>query len=121
MSIRTLFRMAQRFGYVRYIQPASWIHSRINERATVAQQLAPLPETVSFQMSGMDCDCVKYDGSEQLLKPTVVEAWRRIESFYEAAEGPCWCWFSEPVEDHYESHDRALEAFEEGHPHMIRW
>lgn len=52
----------------------------------------------------------------------VREIQRAIEMEYEGAEGPTSVWICKPSEEPvYESRDLALEAFKNGHPHLIRW
>ncbi len=70
--------------------------------------------------SGMDCDCVQYSGRVHTCEATF-EAYEKMhDDIAEWADGPFsltivpW---SQKVT--YTSRDRALEAYENGHPHHI--
>ena len=56
------------------------------------------------------------------LKPAGAMQWQRhIENLYEYAEGPVWFWLvpkGELPDARFGSRDLALEAFENGHPHI---
>lgn len=70
--------------------------------------------------SGMDCDCVKYDGRVHECDATL-EAYDKLhDEISEWADGP----FSLRIvpwdeEIKYTSRDLAMEAYENGHPHHI--
>jgi len=69
---------------------------------------------------GMDCDCVQYHYERNIPAPTVIAFERDRDSMYEWADGPCNLGIGEPV-DEPENHSRdlALEAYEDGHPHVV--
>jgi hypothetical protein len=53
---------------------------------------------------------------------SVMEMWLVVENFYSGLEGYGNIVFSEPSEgdeDFSQSRDLALEAFEDGHPHVV--
>jgi len=66
-----------------------------------------------------DCDCVE-GTSMRLVEATVAALDEAVERDYDWAEGPVRHWIQRPS-DAFESefHDRALEAFEDGHAHVI--
>jgi len=77
---------------------------------------------VRVNESGMDCDCVQYTGQLHSIQPSVM-AWQRLwDSVGEWAEGPFHLSLVLPADVpaiKYKAHDRALEAFEDGHPHSV--
>jgi hypothetical protein len=79
---------------------------------------------VALIESGMDCDCVQYSG-----RVTIIDAdWRKIDDEIDHigkwADGPFCISIEKPSianEIEYNSRDLALEAFEDGHPHLIHF
>lgn len=74
---------------------------------------------VGFATDSMDCDCVRMSACR-----AIPASWyglqARIEALYEGAEGPTSWWLCEPpARPEYSSRDLALEAFENGHPHVV--
>ncbi len=70
-----------------------------------------------------DCDCCE-STKTHIMKPSEVEKYLEME--FDNAEGPCNWWLVPPKDwkaaqaaarDSFR--DRALEAFEDGHPHII--
>ena len=75
---------------------------------------------VSISYDQMDCDCVRWtDGYVVPAVPRLVE--RLIECVYEEAEGSVYAvWIDKPSAcAQYYARDLALEAFENGHPHVV--
>lgn len=67
----------------------------------------------------MDCDCAVGTGWT-VIPATWVHYERCVNQIYENAEGPGSTWLSAPenkVEPEFR--DLALEAFENGHPHVV--
>lgn len=66
-----------------------------------------------------DCDCAEGTYRVEIeAVPWVID--QRMEQILDGAEGPTRFWLqrmSDPFEA--ESRDRAFEAFEDGHPHLI--
>lgn len=66
-----------------------------------------------------DCDCCEATYREEIeAVPAVIDA--RMNEILDGAEGPTRFWLqrvSDPFERSFR--DRALEAFEDGHPHHI--
>lgn len=99
-------------------------------RQTYLNRIATLGERVKGRKGlwiamvngGMDCDCSKWDNAVSLVRATVkaCDAW--VEAFYSGAEGPQWFCVERPsvaAELERSSRDLALEAFEDGHPHVV--
>lgn len=79
-------------------------------------------QKVALVWSGMDCDCVRYSGSVGLHEPNRKAIDASIEHEYEWADGPCgyyMCTEEEARKVERTSRDLALEAFEDGHPHVV--
>jgi hypothetical protein len=77
---------------------------------------------LSVVEGGMDCDCVKYEGHVSYIPATVAAVEKHIESLYEYAEGPIHWEIMKPsqaVRVKSTSHDLIMEAFENGHPHIV--
>ena len=74
---------------------------------------------VAIVVSGMDCDCVKFTWSHVApAVPLAIEHFINHSNYW--ADGPQSVHVV-PVDDAPESysHDLALEAFEDGHPHVV--
>jgi hypothetical protein len=77
---------------------------------------------IAVMESGRDCDCVEYSGSAHLIDATVAAYDELYERTAKWADGPFYFTLERPsvargVE--YESRDLVLEAFEDGHPHVV--
>jgi hypothetical protein len=104
---------------IRALKP---VHFAINERAGIAARIAECAVDGKIQLvrSGMDCDCTKYLHSTTISAPTSIFQFQRDENKHrEWLDGTENTWLERPSEDVYESRDLALEAFEDGHPHVI--
>jgi hypothetical protein len=96
----------------------------INDRARLAAEMGDYAEggEVITVWGGMDCDGSQFAGVCRRHNALVVEVWKYIEDRYNWADGPTGYYFAQPsvaggIE---ESHrDLALEAFEDGHPHVL--
>ena len=70
--------------------------------------------------SGMDCDCSQYTHCTTIENPTAVKLEKDAEHRYEWADGPMGVSYCRPDElPGNSSRDLALEAFEDGHPHVV--
>lgn len=72
--------------------------------------------------SGRDCDGVRYSGDVRTVDATVAAVQEHIEHTLAWADGPCSWQIVRPSDKaviHYESRDLTLEAFEDGHSHVI--
>jgi len=96
-------------------------YDRLAARAKLAQKIRTRAENgeIGIVESGMDCDCSKYVHSRLMTAvPFAVERW--IDESYEAADGPIHVSIEHPDDlPENESRDLALEAFEDGHPHVV--
>lgn len=86
-----------------------------------------IPKTCDCQTTtyviygGMDCDCVKYVDRTTFKSRAEFLDWKQHYQDHEA-EGPFWAHQVSKAEfdDLYpESRDLALEAYEDGHPHIV--
>jgi hypothetical protein len=102
------------------------IDHAINYRANLVTALDAATENgrVAICRSGMDCDSVQYSSEDVIDRPRNIIAFLKAEGEHERwLDGPESTWFDKPsnVDDgHYASRDRALEAFEDGHPYSVR-
>ena len=77
---------------------------------------------VAMVWSGRDCDGVRYTGHVHLVDASVKEVDREAAYTYGWADGPCGFYIERPsIARTIErtSRDLVLEAFEDGHPHVI--
>ena len=99
------------------------VHYTINRRAALKERLdkVSVGGKVALYISSMDCDCSRTQSARHMLVPSLVEAWRILERIYEGAEGPTSAYFCEVADypEWVEHRDLALEAFEDGHPHVV--
>jgi hypothetical protein len=74
---------------------------------------------VALVVEAMDCDC--YRTTSSIFVPaTVMHVTIAKERMYEGAEGPMHIWIERPTDaPEYEGRDLALQAFEDGHPHVV--
>ena len=71
---------------------------------------------------GMDCDCSAYEGHVHTFPAKLSEFWDRIDKMYYDAEGPIHWYVERPsvaLNVESSSRDLALEAFENGHQHVV--
>lgn len=96
----------------------------LNERMSWHKGIAKLAEngTIAVVWSGMDCDCSAFENDVWIVPAD----WRSIEEHihdrYKWADGPIGYFLQKPSIAkalHRSSRDLALEAFEDGHPHLI--
>jgi len=103
----------------RYVQPTG---DRLAERAALAAELSDctVNGVTGIVESGRDCDCVQYTHSATRTGLTLIAFERERDSIYSWADGPCYVSLCRPDElpgNH--SRDLALEAFEDGHAHIV--
>jgi hypothetical protein len=94
------------------------------EKAKFAALISSLAEDgfVCITTSGMDCDGVQYSGNVVTVPATVVHVNREVQSQADWADGPIYFGYVRPsdaVHVYYESRDRGMGAFENGHAHSI--
>lgn len=77
---------------------------------------------VAVVTAGMDCDCSCWSGRVSILPANVMFVERWLNEFYDSAEGPQSHEIMRPSEARSiksSSRDLALEAFEDGHAHVV--
>ena len=100
------------------------VHECINAKARVRAQLDQMgnPARVLIVADKMDCDCARYTTIHE-TEAMVMRVARAMFDTYADAEGPVYACYLAPVEDRDEhrrpTRDLALEAFEDGHPHIV--
>lgn len=100
------------------------LHKRINQRAALLKtiQANTVNGMIGIVESGRDCDCVDYVHPCEAI-PATIYAYNKLEREKgQWADGPFQLQITTPKEADatpWESHDRVLEAFEDGHPHHV--
>lgn len=99
---------------------------QINKKAALRRRWTEVAEDgqIATIRSGMDCDCTQYYHVYHGPVPVSVVAWLRDEDEHrEWLDGPESCSFGKPSEHpkEHRSSDRALEAYENGHPSRVTW
>ena len=101
---------------------ATGIDWTINERVAVKAMLdgADTGGMVCLVSSGMDCDHATWLYGDIVPTPTVTAFMRQHAAYMAGAEGPQGMYAVPPTEcPESESRDLILEAFEDGHPHVV--
>lgn len=102
------------------------VHDHLTERAALKLHIEACTEggKIAIHRSGMDCDCTQYRSCRIVDAPKSVFAFVHGEEKHrEWLDGPESMWIDKPsrsVEGHA-SADRALEAYEDGHPGTVYW
>lgn len=96
------------------------------ERAALKAHIEACTEDgkIAINRSGMDCDCSQYASTRHIPAPLSVFAFVVEEDKHcESLDGPESMWIGKPSEypARYASVDRALEAYEDGHPSVVYW
>lgn len=100
------------------------VHHAINWRAELAEQIAGKVESgrLGVVRDGMDCDCTQYH-REYAVDFRGLVAFARYESdHYDSLDGRESTRYASPSDidrARNASRDLALEAFEDGHPHVV--
>lgn len=100
------------------------LHDRVQQRVATNRQVTHLSENgyVAVVVGGLDCDMCAYEGHVHTFPSQITEFWKCIDLLYYQAEGPIH-WHvmrvSESVSVKSTLRDLALEAFENGHPHVV--
>lgn len=96
---------------------------QINARARLAARIAECTlEDGSMYVaeSGRDCDGVQYQGGAYRIAGTMIAYWNEYHSIVRHADGPVRLEVCEPTDlPESWSRDLTMEAFEDGHQHVI--
>lgn len=123
--LKNLHRTMDRTGWLPKGHHVKAIDLTINDRSAwkAAIDAATVNGKVGVVVSGRDCDGCSYYRERVRPAPSSVVAWlREYEHHFQWLDGPETTTFVRPdlVEDGLsESRDLALEAFEDGHPHVV--
>lgn len=107
------------------LQAKEAVHYTINERAALAARLAAVAVDGHYGVivSGMDCDCTQYRReSVRPLPRSLFAYWRALCEDEQWLDGPQRIAYVRPDEardGYHNSSDRALAAYEDGHPHVV--
>ena len=101
-----------------------WIHHTINERAQIAAAIQEhsVDGKIGIVTRGRDCDCVFYHHENIIDVPTPMSWQLEQDRAQEWLDGPETTVFTSPLKidkGRNESRDLALEAHEDGHPHIV--
>lgn len=108
-----------------YDRNLSALHYRINARAELkpdVEKHATPDGFIWYQDGGRDCDMYESTSAPWKMRASVFAWERHIANLYEWAEGPVWFWLLKPEDVEHAAHgsrDLALEAFEDGHAHVV--
>ena len=103
----------------------SVLHWRINERACYEVQMREHQTADGFfwyQDGGRDCDMCEATSRPYKMRASLMLWQRHVNNLYDWAEGPVWFWMVKECDlpkCEYGSRDLALEAFEDGHSHVV--
>jgi len=100
------------------------IEDHFKEKKEIVEAIHESTENgkVAVVYGGRDCDMSQWDNRVTLLPATFAHVNRWADDYMEGAEGPQWWHVEKPssVEDlEASSRDLALEAHEDGHPHIV--
>lgn len=122
--VRKAIRNGCQFENIKAIRSLKDVQFNINERAKYSRIIKNkiVGGKVGLITSGMDCDCAAFEYASVVDATSIARIVARIHEAYDNAEGPLNFRFVTPNEaKQYQgySRDLALEAFEEGHPHVV--
>jgi len=107
------------------VRELSRVHDAINERGAMWARIQRVAVDGQYGVliSGMDCDCVRYSRGSILDLPTgamaAVKFWDDHCSWLDGPESQHFVTPALAAKEPSESRDLALEAFEDGHPHVV--
>lgn len=106
----------------KYDRPSRVDDSILAERAQIAQEIRDCTEEgmVCVVTSGRDCDMSEFTWVQLVANLSPMKFWGDRQDSYYWADGPMHIGICKPSErpEAY-SRDLALEAFEDGHPHIV--
>lgn len=99
-------------------------HAYLADKIAMKRRIAACAENgkVAVVESGMDCDCVRYSGHVSIIDATVEAYEAHYDHVAKWADGPFSLGVVSPSEARKikrQSRDLALEAFEDGHAHVV--
>lgn len=108
------------------VRRLSYVHHRINERHAMLTRIRAATENgkIAIVRDGMDCDCTQYHDVKHVDAPlSVVEFMWREDEHRQWLDGPEYVSIVRPSgwPERRASADRALEAYENGHPSRVEW
>jgi len=100
------------------------IHAKLSSRWDLMDRISRCSHAgqVAINTGGRDCDMAQWDGDIRIIPANY---WAFLDLLYaleESAEGPFWAYpipWEDQSEIQYQSRDLALEAFEDGHQHVV--
>lgn len=99
-------------------------HCYTQERRSFLNNIRDLAEDgkIAMVFGGMDCDCVQYRGSVYIVDATVAAVEKEADDYGYWADGPWGYHLEKPSVAQgikRQSRDLVMEAFENGHPHVV--
>ena len=97
---------------------------RLVEKENIVSHIKSKTENgkVAVVWSGVDADCVSWGNRVEVVSSSYVQIEKMLNDTYEGSEGSIDFYYEKPsiAEKLTEtSRDLAMEAFEEGHPHVV--
>ena len=97
---------------------------RLVEKENIVNHIKSKTENgkVAVVWSGVDADCVSWGNRVDVVNSSYVQIEKMLNNTYEGSEGSIDFYYEKPsiAEKLTEtSRDLAMEAFEEGHPHVV--
>ena len=117
-SAREFWKWMYRQNRWQYQKREDWLEERRHLAAVIAKDAED--GEVAIIESGMDCDGVKYWGRACVVPASVMAVLLWEKRTEEWADGPFYWHIERPsAEVESGSRDLGMEAFEDGHPHVI--
>lgn len=114
----------QQREFLRIIRPLrSARMDHLEDRVALRKRIDQCVERgkVAIVYGGVDCDMARWDNRVAIVQaiPMAVVKWE--QNYHDNAEGPQWTRLSKPsrAPKKSSSRDLALEAFEDGHAHVV--
>ena len=100
-----------------------YVEGKLARKQRLKDEIISSTENNEFALNISSTDCDHYHSVSSYIYNSdtpLMEIFNTIEALYEHCEGPTNHWISKPSEKAQDySRDYALEAFEDGHPHVI--